>query len=104
MNEYLRLAQEGRWDELTAQGVQFGGEAIQDFATGWALMFPVGKCAHYWEEDTTTMPPTIGPGGRRRYYVSLCGVGAVACDALKPFGLGNFPRCKRCLRKGAPRG
>lgn len=62
-------------------------------------MFPFqGRRAHYWTEDTTTMPPTIDKGGRTRYYTSKCGIVGITTDRVPALEPGNHPKCKRCKR------
>lgn len=71
---------------------------LENLKRGWALLPFVGKRAHYWVEDTKTMPSTIGKAGRVRYYRSFCGVLGVTNHSVPALGVGNFPRCKTCQR------
>lgn len=68
-------------------------------SSGWALMPFLGERVHYWNEDKSTMPPTISDGCRVRYYESLCGLRSMlpnkGAPALNP---GNWPKCKNCQR------
>ena len=72
--------------------------AIEHLTKGWALLPFQGKRAHFWEEDTTTLPPKIRDGGRVRYYTALCGIVGVTDKQVPALNPGNWPRCKRCAR------
>lgn len=72
------------------------GGPIWNLKKGWALLPFVGKRAHYWIEDTTTMVPNISEVGRTRYYNSLCGVVGVVNHKVPALDHGSWPRCARC--------
>lgn len=59
----------------------------------------VGKRAHYWIEDTKTMPPTIGEAGRVRYYQALCGATAVTNLRVPALAQGSWQKCENCLKQ-----
>lgn len=72
---------------------------LDKFKRGWALMPFSGKCAHWWEDVTKEFPSHITPRGRVRVYKSSCGVLGFGDDGIKPLHQGNFPSCKRCIKK-----
>lgn len=75
------------------------GGPIDILKQGWALMPFVGKRAHFWIEDTDTMPPTIGEAGRVRYYRALCGVLAVTNGKVPALAHGSWQKCGNCLKR-----
>lgn len=73
------------------------GGPIDDFKEGWAMIGMAShSVAHYWNEDTRTMQPTIGKGGRYRFWRALCGTLSVSNEQVPPLHRGGFPKCKKC--------
>lgn len=73
------------------------------FAKGWAKIPFVGEKPH-WYVDVSAVGRTAYPEAPAdtRWFESLCGVVAVTNDRLGVMTPGNYPLCKRCLKK-APR-
>tara|TARA_R110000796_G_scaffold95459_2_gene200688 strand:+ start:21523 stop:21789 length:267 start_codon:yes stop_codon:yes gene_type:complete len=78
---------------------QITGEPIKHHRDGWAKFCFGGDKAHWWVEDTKTLPPKITDQGQTRYYKSLCGQHNAANGAFPAFHPGSFDRCKNCQRK-----
>ncbi len=78
---------------------QISGGPIRHHKEGWAKFCFGGMKAHWWVEDTKTMPEKIGAGGRVRYYESLCGELNAADNKFPALHPGSWDKCKRCARK-----
>lgn len=63
---------------------------------GWGKAPFCGNKAHYFE---LIYADSIGPHGREKYWVALCGVDAVTADRVPMFAAGSWKRCKNCERR-----
>lgn len=95
MNEVLELQRKGDFAELTRRGIQISDGKMEQ-AEGWAKPCFSGFRAHYFVQ---TSSDAIGPGGRYRSWKSVCGAEATTHDKAPMFGMGNWERCKACLKK-----
>lgn len=95
MHEVLRLAQAGRFAELSAMGVQISDGKLEHTA-GWAKPAFHGRRAHYF---TLASADAIGRHGRYRTWRSVCGTETTTHDKAPMFGTGSWERCKACLKK-----
>ncbi|WP_333676808.1 hypothetical protein [Dyella sp.] len=83
----------------------FSGGPIENFTGGWAKLCFVGEKPHYWRDDTEALKKQLTPDlleslpADVRFYRSLCGVFGTSADKTPPLGAGNFPPCKRCMKK-----
>jgi hypothetical protein len=95
MQEVIRLAQAGRFDELSAQGVQISDGKLEQ-TEGWAKPAFHGQRAHYF---TQLSADAIGRHGRYRAWRAVCGAEAITHDRAPMFGIGSWERCKACLKR-----
>lgn len=71
---------------------------IDNLVKGWAIIPFKGEKVHYYVEENTDEMPYIDRYGRVRFYTSLCGLEAQTDSQRPAIVLGNFPKCKRCLK------
>lgn len=85
----------------TAQ--RYDDEAFAGFRQGWAKVAFCGNAPH-WFMDVTENARKAFPDAPEdvRWLISLCGFRAVTNDRNGLFRPGNYPLCKRCMKK-APR-
>lgn len=71
------------------------GGRIENHDQGWGLVSYSASMekAHYWFADGQTHC------GQAKYFVSECGVISHTTDGFPMLEPGNFPKCKRCLKK-----
>lgn len=79
-------------------GVQIGGRPME--REGWGKACFVGMKAHLFSPITADR---IGPQGRERKWISLCGVPAVSTSRWPMFEAGSWERCKVCESKARRR-
>ncbi|HBO3404147.1 hypothetical protein [Pseudomonas aeruginosa] len=63
---------------------------------GWGKAPFSGNKAHHFE---LIYADAIGPQGREKYWVALCGADAVTTDKAPMFSAGSWQRCKNCERR-----
>lgn len=63
---------------------------------GWGKAPFCGNKAHHFE---LIYADAIGPQGREKYWVALCGADAVTTDKAPMFSAGSWQRCKNCERR-----
>lgn len=81
-------------------GAKFSGGPIEGFTGGWAKLCFIGEKPHYWQENTDRVRKHVpGMSADMRTYISLCGVSGYSTPKAPPLGAGNYPVCKRCLKK-----
>ncbi|HEY0287165.1 MAG TPA: hypothetical protein VGC62_09170 [Pseudomonas sp.] len=95
MNEVIALQQAGDFDELTRRAIQISDGKLEQ-TEGWAKPCFHGKRAHYFVQVSAD---AIGKYGRHRFWKAECGAEAVTHDKAPMFGMGNWERCKACLKK-----
>lgn len=75
-------------------GIQISGRPME--REGWGGACFVGKKAHLFRPISNDR---IGPQGRERKWISLCGVPAVSTSRWPMFEAGSWERCKVCESK-----
>lgn len=95
MNEVIELAHAGRFEELSARGIQITGGKLEQ-VEGWAKPCFSGSRAHYF---ALASADAIGPQGRYRTWKSVCGTETTTSDKAPMFAMGSYERCKTCLKK-----
>ena len=81
-------------DELGAQVA----DGLLPGKKGWGKAPFCGNKAHLFE---LVFADTIGPHGREKYWVALCGADAVTTDKAPMFSAGSWQRCKNCERRAS---
>jgi hypothetical protein len=95
MEEVIALQQAGDFEELTRRGIQMSGGAL-GLKEGWGKAPFHGMRAHYFVEVASD---AIGKHGRHRFWRAVCGAEAVTHDKASMLAMGNWERCKVCLKK-----
>ncbi|MCU7839737.1 MAG: hypothetical protein KZQ94_10225 [Candidatus Thiodiazotropha sp. (ex Troendleina suluensis)] len=70
-----------------------------ELENGWAIIPFVGERAHYWERNEIEGFAQIFKGEQVKPYKSLCGVEGLIYAGVPALERGNWPKCKRCMRK-----
>ncbi|HEJ5874566.1 hypothetical protein I5K34_27605 [Pseudomonas aeruginosa] len=83
------------FDLLDGEDTQVSGGPIPG-KKGWGKAPFSGNKAHHFE---LIYAGAIGPQGREKYWVALCGADAVTTDKAPMLSAGSWQRCKNCERR-----
>lgn len=83
-------------------GAKFSGGPIEGFTGGWAKLCFSPEKPHYWRDITDRVRDLVPEmAADMRAYEALCGATGYSALKAPAFGVGNYPVCKRCMKKAA---